>query len=854
MSLTEEYIDTASTAADFADLMQPVDLRPPINTGVDLDSIPVFLKAQKRWGLWRPVWTINKQGKGRWEKKPVLSTNKPGDWLTFEDAVAQRSREPGTGLGFCVTGGNEMVAFDLDHCLKEDGELTDWAFDIIERLDSYTEVSVGGSGIRVFVQGQYPSDWVTKRGDIAMEVYSGYGGRFLTVTGNVWESLRPVREVSQEDLDDLASVYRVTTGTTTSPKTEMPDLLEGVEIPPGLSAKVTKFLDTGESDNPDLSHTVAAVANALAAAGLSRQAILSLLHDNEYTFGVALNHRGEDADKALVYLWQHHVCKVKATGPITDADFADDAVESGDKWQVPDLITKTLKWLAKGCEMEVIPFCDAIGFKPKALRHVIDGVVFNQTNSKFVVVTPEGEYRVFTEKNYARGLKLSRGTFYSAGKLDKLLAETAAKLFPDDDKAQMVFISTRGGAIDVALSEHISVERQFGVIEVKVDMFVKEASIRINDGTAIITFPHVPFREGPFDPAVIADFKEHWPMLDEFIDLLVASRFAAARKKAYLWLKAESDWGKGALEAMLSNLGLVVSMSVPEIEKLFSGGPVGRQMNDFKRAWVLLFNEFKTNKSELKMLEQAISFSPKNLPICKVELFLKLFTSAEAVESLVSGDTGVEDQFANRFSLIQPTGNLDARPLFAKSRKRYLDSLTAYVARELNRKVGEYLELGRDGAADKGDKFVIEFHKKHGISRSFERLSTKIKSLCQDHLDWIEAEYLSAVARSGNNFERSLSPVEKAVLDACVVKDEDDGSTGLYVKTAAKILTLWLEVNFNPAERGKLTVKSEQFNAELPKPKTIRPRGVRKPVKGRFVCILTENQELDASDLPPRGL
>ena len=850
MSLTTEHLGTPATAADFADLMPPVDLRPPINTNVDLDSIPVFLKAQKRWGLWRAVWRINKQGKGRWEKVPVLSTNRPEDWFTFDDAVAQRNRKPGTGLGFCVTGSTDMIAFDLDHCIKEDGELTDWAFDIIERLDSYTEISVGGSGIRVFVRGQYPSDWVTKRGDIAMEVYSGHGGRFLTVTGNVWESLRPVREVSQEDLDDLASVYRVTTGTTASPKTEMPELLEGVEIPPGLPQVIQSFLTEGAlGDYDDKSQLVAYTANVLIDAGLDRQQTLSLMAANEYVMDVALDHRRQDDDRALIWLWQHHVCKVKATGPITDADFADDAVESGDKWQVPDLITKTLKWLAKGCEMEVIPFCDAIGFKPKALRHVIDGVVFNQTNSKFVVVTPEGEYRVFTEKNYARGLKLSRGTFYSAGKLDKLLAETAAKLFPDDDKAQMVFISTRGGSIDVALSEHISVERQFGVIEVKVDMFVKEASIRINDGTAIITFPHVPFREGPFDPAVIADFKDHWSMLDEFIDLLVASRFAAARKKAYLWLKAESDWGKGALEAMLSNLGLVVSMSVPEIEKLFSGGPVGRQMNDFKRAWVLLFNEFKTNKSELKMLEQAISFSPKNLPICKVELFLKLFTSAEAVESLVSGDTGVEDQFANRFSLIQPTGNLDARPLFAKSRKRYLDSLTSYVAMELNRKVGEYLELGRDGAADKGDKFVIEFHKKHGIANSFERLSTKIKSLCQDHLDWIEAEYRAAVVRSGNSFGRSLSPVEKAVLDACVVRDEDDGSTGLYVKTAAKILTLWLEVTFNPAERGKLTVKSEAFNAALPEPKTIRPRGVGKPVKGRFVCILTENQELDASDL-----
>lgn len=330
MSLTEEYIDTPSTDADFAEfiekvtkpLAKPVDSRPPINTKVDLASIPVFLKAQKRWGLWRPIWKVNKQGRGKWDKRPVLSTNQPDEWLSFEDAVNQLKANPGYGLGFCVTGSADMVAFDLDHCIKGDGELEDWAFDIIERLDSYTEVSVGGSGIRVFVKGSFGEDWTTRNGKIALEVYSGHGGRYLTVTGNVWETLKPVREVSQEALDDLASVYRVTSGTTTSPKTEMPELLEGVEVPTGLSAKVMKFLETGETDNPDLSHMVTSVANALAAAGLSRQAILSVLYENEFTFGVALNHRGADADRALVYLWQHHVCKTKAK-PVTAEDFAE---------------------------------------------------------------------------------------------------------------------------------------------------------------------------------------------------------------------------------------------------------------------------------------------------------------------------------------------------------------------------------------------------------------------------------------------------------------------------------------------------------------------------------------------------
>ena len=826
---------------------QPANDEPPFLTVVPTpevafypDNIPEELRAFPWWAPYEMPWN---DGRKKFDKVPRQikspdfkgSTSNPKHWGTFDEAVAIAKRLGLPGVGICMTWSKGiLVGYDLDNCLR-DGVPTDWAKTFLLEVNGYGEVTPSREGLRIMCLGSLEADWTNHVTGI--EVYGGTAARFLTITGDVWPGKEDIAEVAPEVHVDLKRRFCATKTAEAKPKEPMPDLLEGVEIPLGLPPAVYTFITEGDLGGyGDRSKLVTYVANSLIDAGLDRQQTLSLMVANEHVMDVALSHRRQDEDRAIVWLWDHHVCTVKATGPLTEMDFED--VSDAPKWAIPSLIANRLKWLAKECEMEVIPFCKAIQFKPKALRHVIDGVVFNQTNSKFVVVTPEGEYRVFTEKNYARGLKLSRGTFYGAGKLDELLAETAEKLFPEDDKAQKAFISTRGGAIGVALSEHISVERQFGVIEVKVDMFVKEASIRIDDGTAIITFPHVSFREEPFDPAVIADFIDHWPMLDEFIDLLVSSRFAAARKKAYVWLRAESDWGKGALEAVLSNLGLVVAMSVPEIEKVFSGGPVGRQMNDFKRAWVLLFNEFKSNKSELKMLEQSIGFAPKNLPICKVELFLKLFTSAEAVESLVSDATGVEDQFANRFSLIQPTGNLDARPLFASSRKRYLDSLTAYVARELNRKVGEYLELGREGAADKGDKFVIDFHKKYGISNSFERLSTKIKELCQEHLDWIHSEYLSAQSRIGA-FGRSMSPTEKAVYDAALVKDGEDGSRTLYIKTAAKILTLWLEVSFNAAERGKLTVKSEAFRASLPEVRKERFNKYDPPKDARYVCQLS---------------
>jgi len=57
-------------------------------------------------------------------------------------------------------------------------------------------------------------------------------------------------------------------------------------------------------------------------------------------------------------------------------------------------------------------------------------------------------------------------------------------------------------------------------------------------------------------------------------------------------------------------------------------------------------------KSELKQLQSQITLSPKNQLSCTVEIFAKVFTSAESVGSLVT-ENGVEDQFANRMSIFR---------------------------------------------------------------------------------------------------------------------------------------------------------------------------------------------------------
>lgn len=84
------------------------------------------------------------------------------------------------GLGFVLTPEDPFSAADLDGCVDpETGEIEPWAQEIVEELDSYTEISPSGTGLHIFVRGELPPG---RRG-----WGNGHGlydqGRFFTITG-----------------------------------------------------------------------------------------------------------------------------------------------------------------------------------------------------------------------------------------------------------------------------------------------------------------------------------------------------------------------------------------------------------------------------------------------------------------------------------------------------------------------------------------------------------------------------------------------------------------------------------------------------------------------------------------------
>lgn len=166
-------------APGFETGQQPKPDAPP----VQFETIPIALKEAPRWVLWR-----YEMNGGKWTKIPYrarggkASSTDPESWAPFAaaQAVYERGRgatRPYDGIGFVLSGEDDLVGIDLDHCLN-DGRATDDARAIVRLLDSYTEVTPSGEGLRVFVRGSLPPGR-RKRGNVECYEHS----RFLTVTG-----------------------------------------------------------------------------------------------------------------------------------------------------------------------------------------------------------------------------------------------------------------------------------------------------------------------------------------------------------------------------------------------------------------------------------------------------------------------------------------------------------------------------------------------------------------------------------------------------------------------------------------------------------------------------------------------
>ena len=89
------------------------------------------------------------------------------------------------GIGFCLLNSG-FSAFDIDDCRKPDtGEIYPWAASLVERVASYTEITVSGTGLRIVGSGNGPElhRKLPVADGVSIEVYRR-AARYIVITGN----------------------------------------------------------------------------------------------------------------------------------------------------------------------------------------------------------------------------------------------------------------------------------------------------------------------------------------------------------------------------------------------------------------------------------------------------------------------------------------------------------------------------------------------------------------------------------------------------------------------------------------------------------------------------------------------
>jgi primase-polymerase (primpol)-like protein len=178
-------------------------------SSINPPAIPAEMRKRRQW----VCYFEQPQANGKSKKVPLdPKTGRFADptnhltWSTYHQARSFHLMflSPGCGgLGFVFTREDPYVGVDLDNCRDpETGQIDAWALEVVQCLDSYTEVSPSGTGLHIFVRGVLPPG-SRKRGNI--EMYDR--NRYFTITGIVLPGMSQIIQSRQGELEVLHACY-----------------------------------------------------------------------------------------------------------------------------------------------------------------------------------------------------------------------------------------------------------------------------------------------------------------------------------------------------------------------------------------------------------------------------------------------------------------------------------------------------------------------------------------------------------------------------------------------------------------------------------------------------------------------
>lgn len=169
------------------------------------DNLPATLRRDGLFCVWRREQRGDKTTKVPYNPRTdarAKSTD-PGTFAPL--AVAEMVQGQYDGLGVGIFGA--LGAIDIDHCIDDNGVISDAALDILRTMDAYTEYSPSGRGLRIlFTAAGFQYDkarYYINNQKAGIEVYiAECTNKFVTVTG---EAITPGLDLIERG-DRLAAV------------------------------------------------------------------------------------------------------------------------------------------------------------------------------------------------------------------------------------------------------------------------------------------------------------------------------------------------------------------------------------------------------------------------------------------------------------------------------------------------------------------------------------------------------------------------------------------------------------------------------------------------------------------------
>ncbi len=185
-------------------------------------NIPAELRAPTLW-LQYYLKSDPKHPDKKPGKAPCVKYGTPEDRtanLRPLDHLIKRDKQ--AGFQRWVSKDEGLVFVDLDHVRNVNtGEVESWAEQLIEQLDSYTEISASGTGFHIVCKGTLPEDFHMNPNPV--EIYSGnIPNKLIAMTGDIVDIFHKTIEHRQEQLEQLLKSVKAKSEPTATPAPAAP--------------------------------------------------------------------------------------------------------------------------------------------------------------------------------------------------------------------------------------------------------------------------------------------------------------------------------------------------------------------------------------------------------------------------------------------------------------------------------------------------------------------------------------------------------------------------------------------------------------------------------------------------------